>query len=272
MKEVRINSWSDFENQIFMLFGTGDSRKGTITRSSAALFRGQSDSEWHLESTLERYVNSNKIPITQYYQIIHNAKSRIENKNIGKWNIPTISDYEEYLKTSTSGIADSEYRDYMVVLRHHGFPSPLLDWTFSSDVAAFFAFRNRRADKVAIFVYIECIFPGKSGRSYEPNIAIFDSPLKATTSRHLKQQSAYTICSMKDSKNQSYYSSHENVFIRNERDQDLLWKFILPASERLGVLKHLNTKGINAYALFDSTESLMETIAFEEVHEKAFLK
>ncbi len=265
MKVVAIKSWDNFENQISELYGAGDT-KSVNARSSAVLFRGQSDSEWDLKSTLERYLNCDKISISEYYKIIYNAKSRIENATNKKWNIPATSDYEIYLKASTSGIADLEYRDYMVYLRHHGFPSPLLDWTSSHDIAAYFAFHEKRSDKVAIFAYIENVSSGKSGRSYEPNIATFNSPCKPTTNRHFKQQSTYTICSMKDNKDQSYYSCHGNVFTRNERSQDLLLKIILPSSERLRVLKHISMKGINAYALFESTESLMETIAFEEFH------
>ena len=46
----------------------------------------------------------------------------------------------------------------MVYLRHHGFPSPLIDWSYSPYVAAFFAFRDDSAgkpEKRSIYAYCE---------------------------------------------------------------------------------------------------------------------
>ena len=44
-------------------------------------------------------------------------------------------------------------------------------------------------------------------------------------------------------------------------DQDFLWKLNIPWTERLKVLKILDTYNVNALSLFDSEESLMETMA-----------
>jgi hypothetical protein len=61
------------------------------------------------------------------------------------------------------------------------------------------------------------------------------------------------------------YAPHESVFARNDPKQDLLYKFVLPSSEREKVLKRLNAYNLNAYSLFESEESLMETLAFREL-------
>jgi predicted MPP superfamily phosphohydrolase len=49
--------------------------------------------------------------------------------------------------------------------------------------------------------------------------------------------------------------------LEDNKEQDLLWKFVIPAGERKKVLRVLERSNINAYSLFGSEESLMETIA-----------
>jgi hypothetical protein len=63
---------------------------------------------------------------------------------------------------------------------------------------------------------------------------------------------------------------HDAVFEQSKRGQDLLWKFNIPTSERVKVLKLLDAHNLqagaleaakaNAFSLFGSEESLMETI------------
>jgi hypothetical protein len=58
---------------------------------------------------------------------------------------------------------------------------------------------------------------------------------------------------------------HEGVFSRNQLNQDLLWKFIIPSTERVKALRLLDAYNLNAYSLFESEESLMETLAFRQL-------
>jgi hypothetical protein len=58
---------------------------------------------------------------------------------------------------------------------------------------------------------------------------------------------------------------HQGVFNINRSDQDLLWKIEIPASERVKVLHFLDKFNLNAFSLFDSEESLMETLAFRGI-------
>ncbi len=56
------------------------------------------------------------------------------------------------------------------------------------------------------------------------------------------------------------------AFGRGDSNMDVIWKFNLPAAERLKVLKSLDRSNINAFSLFQSEESLMETMAFRELN------
>lgn len=58
------------------------------------------------------------------------------------------------------------------------------------------------------------------------------------------------------------FRSHQELFELGRTDQDALWKIVIPASERTKVLTRLDKYNLNAFSLFDSEESLMETLAF----------
>ena len=85
--------------------------------------------------------------------------------------------------------------------------------------------------------------------------------------RHYAQQCEYTIC-VKMVEGNHVYCSHESAFEDKRSDQGELRKFTLPASERTKVLKQLQRMNVTAFSLFGNEESLMETLAYQEIEDK----
>jgi hypothetical protein len=231
------------------------------------LFRGQSNSEWRLETTLEREFGENT-GLDFYYRKVCLAKPQVETYTEKEWDIPPYHEYEKWLEDcrgdSINFSRDFKAYEFMAYLRHHGFPSPLLDWSRSPYVAAFFAFRKPQSERVAIYAYSEMPRGIKSGQSGKALIKVL-GPYVRTHKRHFQQQSWYTICALIQPHNKAeepHYKNHETVFAESDDDQDLLWKVTLPASERIRALSHLNRFNLNAFSLFGSEESLCETLAF----------
>lgn len=79
------------------------------------------------------------------------------------------------------------------------------------------------------------------------------------------QQSEYSICANKKNGDWHYASHQQALLDTNDDDQELVWKINLPASLRLTVLKHLDQFNLNAYSLFGSEDTLVETVAMREV-------
>lgn len=263
MQTIDVNTWEEFEEQL---------KLQNILAGGQFLFRGQESSSWPLDTTLER-AGQREILFADYYRLISVVRTQIETVTRIRWDIPDVSqveklarEYDEFSRALTFGKFPAY--GYMAYLRHHGFPSPLLDWTRTPYVAAYFAFRRAASDSVTIYVYSDRTGNFKIWSSDETQIHTL-GPYIATHRQHFLQQSIYTICLAYQS-GEWRFAPHEGVFARENAHQDVLWKFNIPSRERLKVLKLLDAHNLNAFSLFESDESLMETLALRQLEFKAY--
>jgi hypothetical protein len=256
-REIALTSWAEFEGYIreipSHMFGTED------------LFRGQPNADWPLNTTLERYLGR-RISVLDYYQRISMTKAEIETHTGDRWDLMTVPAYKAWLqKQDILPFDDFPGYEYMIFLRHHGFPSPLLDWTHSPYIAAFFAFHNPavQSQRVSIYHYQERPLGEKGSYRDSARIGVL-GPHATSHVRHFRQQSRYTICTIwvRGELDPWYFAEHDLVFREGELDQDVLVKLTLPASERDSILHYLDRYNLNAFSLFGSDESLMQTMAF----------
>jgi len=151
METKHLQSWDAFEEELHALESSG--------KQNPTSFRGQSDAKWQLRTTLERFMEhaegSDKVEMLRYYNMIASVKNRIETFTSNTWELPDGKGFIDFLEKSNNWFGSLPGLEYMAYLRHHGYPSPLLDWSRSPYIAAYFAFRDvySKAENVAIFSY-----------------------------------------------------------------------------------------------------------------------
>lgn len=131
IEATQCSTWDDFKTW------TADVR----AKHDAAAFRGHGDREFRLRTTLHRA-----------------GRTRIE-----RFCAETLHEFRAHAEAVMGTRFDlNNPDDYSVVLglaQHHGLPTPLLDWTGSPYIAAFFAFsdamemRDTRQDATHVRIY-----------------------------------------------------------------------------------------------------------------------
>lgn len=142
-KEITVEDWAHFNNLIDG-FNNND-----------WVFRGQSNAQWSLVSSLHREckdVNPN---------INNEGCVQIEEKTL----IEFRSSYKLYSKHQITEVVNSdlvsdwleEKLSVLSIMQHYGAPTRLLDWTYSPYIAGFFALDGARDNFCIYALNLKCI-------------------------------------------------------------------------------------------------------------------
>ena len=111
------NSWSDARELMYNL--------------SSWVFRGQSDSSWNLNTTLNRASSDNSCDI----------------RKIPELELEILELFQRRAPQYLANLPDKDnYLEWYSLIQHHGGPTRLLDFTYSFYVACFFALERNNKD------------------------------------------------------------------------------------------------------------------------------
>ncbi len=226
-------SWDDFKSNISSI----------STSKLSYLFRGQKE-PWSLRTSFHRRGRYRMSEFTgKDVRQLHQRLSAI------------TSHFFDLAKPEQNGA-------FFNLLQHHGYPTPLLDWTYSPYVAAFFAFRDRPIGYDGDEVVRIHLFNNQEWQKLFPQIQNLDPAfphlsvmefIAIANPRIVPQQAVTTVTNLEDI---------EGYILEKEAETGMrfLEAIDIPANEREKAMRDLRFMGITAGSMFPSIDGVCEEL------------
>lgn len=226
---------------------------------SGILYRGQRNSSWLIKSSLERH-KINRIGCEEYYRLIDRYKPLINPIIDRKFDRKSNqTGYPFDFKTYEEGSWQLPEMEYLTYLRHHGFPTPLIDWSASPFVALFFAcedFLDSQTDG-KVFVYAPPTI--RLGGNDIPDLRHIGRYVEAGK-RHLAQQSEYLLPVVYVSEWE--FITHNEVMQNGQNDHCII-EVEICNNAKANIIRELSSMNINRYSMYLDEDSLIKRFADE---------
>ena len=199
--------------------------------STDYIWRGQMCDHWKLETTIDRLLkkSNHELSDENYQRHLNNFRYSTRGRRGG-----------------TPPFIETE-NEWWALGQHYGLATPLLDWTTSPFVAAFFAFADEKEDNSdyrAIYALTTDVIDDLKIQGKNPTIE-FIKPLSDENSRLVNQSGLFTRIAM----GEDIKEWIQNNYLGDNK-RCILYQFLIPNNERKFALQQLNRMNINHLTLF----------------------
>jgi hypothetical protein len=233
--------------------------------SDRCMFRGQSSADWTLEPSLARELAGSR---TDWFQVL-----KLEYEMVKRFR------QEAHRALSQSMLPAKDYiLDWWPIMRHHGAPTRLLDWSLSPYVALYFAVEQRWDEDGALWwfnaatcenlmvrtfgvTYKEMernLFESQGGEAFmqsSPPSMLFSFELKRTIERIGNQQGHFTVCL-------DPRADHAEVLqeLASYSGGPYCGKLIVPKVLKPEILRDLQLMNVTGKSMFPGLDGLGRTL------------
>ena len=245
---MKISNWNDLNN-----FIEKSSPNHLDTLLNHTIFRGQSNYEWKLETSLSRIVNGSSLS---------EQKAEFYEKQ-------AQMDFISQAHTTNEKISfDSSPMSLDVIMQHYSCPTRLLDWSESPYIALYFAINNSFHTDGAFYAWDDRFYQKRMKHKYENYSSIEGSDIinfsdyeivqivqsTRKNERLIRQQGIFSVSN-------NLIKNHCDLIDSEKKESSGLYKIKIPKELKFEFLARLRKMNITAESLFPGLDGIGKSIS-----------